>query len=69
MRKILLQNGFTTVRIDAVSSSYQLDHVIRQLPLPDLIKNTSRRALAVAGLSNLTLRLPVENMRVYSLKA
>jgi SAM-dependent methyltransferase len=69
MRKILSKNGFTTVRIDPVSSSYQLDHVIRQLPLPDLIKSTSRRALEIIGLSNLTLRVAVENMRILSLKA
>jgi|ERR1700733_14212451 SAM-dependent methyltransferase len=69
MRRILTKNGFTPIKIDRIATTYQLDHVVRQLPLPDFVKSASRRTLGILGLANLKLRVPVENMRILSVKA
>jgi SAM-dependent methyltransferase len=68
MQKILSKNGFTPVRVTRIGNAYQLDHVVRQLPLPEFIKGTVRRAAKALGASDLVLRARVENMLIYSLR-
>ena len=68
MRKILSKNGFTPVRVARIGNAYQLDHVVRQLPLPELMKRIFRQAAKAIGASDFVLRARVENMLVYSLR-
>jgi SAM-dependent methyltransferase len=68
MQKILSKNGFTPVRVARIGNAYQLDHVVRQLPLPEFMKRVIRRAAKVVGASDFVLRARVENMLVYSVR-
>ncbi len=68
MQKILSKNGFRPVRVGRIGNAYQLDHVIRQLPLPEFMKRVGRRAANAVGASDLVLRVRVENMLAYSLR-
>jgi hypothetical protein len=62
MRRILQKNGFSVVKVVNISNTYQLDHVIRMLPLPSGFKNALRNFMKILGASDIKLRAPVENM-------
>ncbi|MDO9082977.1 MAG: class I SAM-dependent methyltransferase, partial [Humidesulfovibrio sp.] len=62
MRRILENHGFTVEGIHGCWNSYYVDHVLRMLPVPRIVKNTLRKALGGLGLGNLRLRAYVENM-------
>ncbi len=62
MRKILEKNGFEVCCIKNIANRYQLDHVMRMLPLPIFFKKLLRTFLKLTKLSNVSLKLSVENM-------
>lgn len=62
MCKILEKNGFSIYYIRNIANRYQLDHVIRMLPLPSFIKGFLRRLLRWLRLANISLKMRVENM-------
>lgn len=66
MRLILAKNGFVPLKIRNLWSRYQADHALRMLPLPVGLKSVVRRAARLAGIANLTIRAPVENMVIVS---
>jgi len=68
MRLILEKHGFDVLRIHNTYNRYQLDHVIRMLPLPNRMKSFCRRMLKKIKLSDLTFRAAVENMVVVAKK-
>lgn len=62
MKKILEKNSFKVISIKNINSRYQLDHVIRMLPLPSWGKNPLRALLRCLHLSRVTIKAKVENM-------
>lgn len=62
MRRVLEKNGFELLYVKNVASRYQIDHVVRMLPLPALGKRVLRNLLRWLGLSNKDIKVPVENM-------
>ncbi|MDP2653239.1 MAG: class I SAM-dependent methyltransferase [Candidatus Omnitrophota bacterium] len=68
MRKILEKNGFRVRSIRNVRSRYQLDHVLRMLPLPRPLKEGTRALVKRLGLSGKVIKASVENMAVVAEK-
>jgi len=68
MRRILEKNGFRVVSIKNMANSYQLDHVVRMLPLPATLKAPLRNILQQLHLAEHNIRACVENMKIVAAK-
>lgn len=62
MPKILEKNGLRVHEIRDSANRYQLDHVVRMLPLPAWLKQPTHTLLKALRLSELSVRVSVENM-------
>jgi 2-polyprenyl-3-methyl-5-hydroxy-6-metoxy-1,4-benzoquinol methylase len=69
MGKILKKNGFRVLAIRKTANRYQLDHVLRMLPLPAGLRHTARRLCKTLRLSDVNLRAAVENMSCAAARA
>jgi 2-polyprenyl-3-methyl-5-hydroxy-6-metoxy-1,4-benzoquinol methylase len=68
MRKILEKNGFRLHVVRNTANSYQLDHVLRMLPLPDAIKQSLRHLTQKLNLSDVSIKAKVENMACVAIR-
>jgi len=62
MRLILEKNDFEVLYIRNIANRYQVDHIIRMLPLPNIIRIIFRVSMERLRLSDKNIRLFVENM-------
>lgn len=62
MRLIFEKNGLKPEKMRNVTNRYQLDHVIRMLPLPGGLKEGTRQIFRRLHLSDLVIKAAVENM-------
>jgi len=68
MKKILEKNGFRVLSIRNTANSYQLDHILRMLPLANGPKQNMRHLCRILKLSDWTIKAKVENMACVAIK-
>jgi 2-polyprenyl-3-methyl-5-hydroxy-6-metoxy-1,4-benzoquinol methylase len=68
MRLILEKNHFDVLSIKDISSRYQIDHILRMLPLPSLVKKLLRNFCHRIKIDDYSIRICVENMSIVARK-
>ena len=68
MKKILEKNGFRVHSIRNTANSYQLDHVLRMLPIPNGPKQKIRDLCRILKLADLNIKAKVENMACVAIR-
>lgn len=62
MHKILVKNKFNPVFIKNIPNHYQMDHILRMLPLPMVCKEPLRQLLQWLHLNQINISAHIENM-------